>query len=107
MTDCIDKDNTLSLTSHPCPPSLLIGDHLSPAQFHDGLGFLISHSLLTNTFEYSLQLVNPKLTLPYWDFTFESSTMGGASEDVNEPQSHSEMFTPKYFGSHDGSDQQV
>ncbi|CAN0324516.1 unnamed protein product, partial [Laminaria digitata] len=42
--------------------------------FHDGLGFLVTHSLITNTFEFSLQLVNPKLTVPYWDFTMETTS---------------------------------
>ncbi|CAN0536085.1 unnamed protein product, partial [Laminaria digitata] len=42
--------------------------------FHDGLGFLVTHSLITNTFESSLQLVNPKLTVPYWDFTMETTS---------------------------------
>ncbi|CAM9241247.1 unnamed protein product, partial [Hapterophycus canaliculatus] len=39
--------------------------------FHDGIGFLTSHSLISNTFEFSLQAVNPKLSLPYWDWTID------------------------------------
>lgn len=56
-----------------------------PQQFHDGLGFLTSHGLLSNTFEFSLQQVNPKLTLPYWDFTIESSSTGAeAAKDLDD-----------------------
>ena len=76
-------------------------------QFHDGLGFMTSHSLLTNTFEYSLQIVNPKLTVPYWDFTFESSTMGGNTEAITEPQANSPLFTSEWFGRNDPDDLQV
>ena len=76
-------------------------------QFHDGLGFMTSHSLLTNTFEYSLQIVNPKLTVPYWDFTIESSTWGGNTEDITEPQANSPLFASEWFGSSDPDDGQV
>lgn len=76
------------------------------AQFHDGMGFLTSHSQLTNTLEYSLQLVNPKLTLPYWDFTIETSSAGGHSEE-REPQIKSPLFQSSWFGSVDTHDYQV
>ncbi|CAM9834525.1 unnamed protein product [Ascophyllum nodosum] len=75
--------------------------------FHDGLGFMTSHSLLTNTFEYSLQIVNPKLTLPYWDFTIESSTLGGNTEGITEPQTNSPLFTSEWFGRNDPDDVQL
>lgn len=63
--------------------------------------------MMTNTFEYSLQVVNPKLTVPYWDFTIESSTMGGNAEGVIEPQSSSPVFSSDWFGRHDAEDYQV
>lgn len=36
---------------------------------HDGLGFLSQHMALTNEYEAALQVVNPSVALPYWDFT--------------------------------------
>lgn len=77
----------------------------SPQQFHDGLGFLTSHSLLSNTFEHSLQQVNPKLTLPYWDFTIESSSAGAAAAEGLDNMFGSEIKTPllqeSWFGTTD------
>eukprot|EP00752_Nemacystus_decipiens_P005412 g4907.t1 len=74
--------------------------------FHDGLGFLTNHILITNTFEYSLQKVNPKLTLPYWDFTIEDhesrmSFSGGGLKIV------SPLFQESWFGSADPEDNVV
>eukprot|EP00620_Florenciella_sp_RCC1587_P013588 CAMPEP_0182562930 /NCGR_PEP_ID=MMETSP1324-20130603/5187_1 /TAXON_ID=236786 /ORGANISM="Florenciella sp., Strain RCC1587" /LENGTH=633 /DNA_ID=CAMNT_0024776011 /DNA_START=6 /DNA_END=1907 /DNA_ORIENTATION=- len=42
-------------------------DHL-----HDGLGFLPQHAAFTLMFEKVLQLVNPVVTVPYWDYTIEA-----------------------------------
>ncbi|CAM9863802.1 unnamed protein product [Pylaiella littoralis] len=74
--------------------------------FHDGLGFLIGHSMISNTFQYSVQLVNPKLTLPYWDFTVdeveaEVSRVGGEVM-INPP-----LFQESWFGSADPVDNVV
>lgn len=63
--------------------------------------------MLSNTFEYSLQRVNPKLTLPYWDFTIESSSAGGAGDGVSEPQASSPLLQSSWFGTHDPTDNQV
>lgn len=63
-------------------------------QFHDGLGFLTNHGLISNTFENSLQQVNPKLTLPYWDFTIESSTAGIAANEHLDDMFGSKIKTP-------------
>lgn len=63
--------------------------------------------MMTNTFEYSVQVVNPKMALPYWDFTIESSTAGGNTEDTIEPQASSPLFTADWFGKHDPDDLQV
>ncbi|CAM9627145.1 unnamed protein product, partial [Pylaiella littoralis] len=76
--------------------------------FHDGLGFLTNHAVISNTFEYSLQKVNPKLTLPYWDFTIdESSAGGGSGESVSSAQGFSPIFTPAWFGTMDPTDNMV
>ncbi|CAN0234756.1 unnamed protein product [Pylaiella littoralis] len=74
--------------------------------FHDGLGFLIGHSMISNTFEYSLQLVNPKLTLPYWDFTIdgvEAQTSSVDGEVVVSPP----LFQESWFGTADPADNVV
>lgn len=62
--------------------------------------------MLSNTFEASLQAVNPKLTLPYWDFTIETSSTGGHLGQ-QEPQRFSPMLTPEYFGDVDEEDHMV
>lgn len=105
-----------SLTHYPFPSTyaipLVLSDVSSPvctAQFHDGLGFLTNHAIISNTFEYSLQKVNPKLTLPYWDFTIESSSAGGifGESTVDQPQVNSEIFQESWFGTVDHSDDMV
>lgn len=63
--------------------------------------------MLSNTFEYSLQRVNPKLSLPYWDFTIEKSTRGGNTPDKIEPQSDSPILQEDWFGSNDPEDGMV
>ncbi|CAN0136794.1 unnamed protein product, partial [Ectocarpus sp. 8 AP-2014] len=71
--------------------------------FHDGLGFLTSHSLISNTFEYSLQRVNPKLTLPYWDFTIEDFEAEKSFDD-DDLKIVSPIFQESWFGSADPDD---
>ncbi|CAM9999705.1 unnamed protein product, partial [Ectocarpus fasciculatus] len=75
--------------------------------FHDGLGFLTNHAVISNTFEASLQTVNPKLTLPYWDFTIETSSSGSNGEDAFQPQTKSELFQESWFGTVDPTDNMV
>ncbi|CAM9642571.1 unnamed protein product [Ascophyllum nodosum] len=72
--------------------------------FHDGLGFLVSHTLISNTFEHSLQIVNPKLTLPYWDFTIEESSSAAPVYDPTEPWTRSSVLQASIFGSYDPKD---
>ena len=38
-------------------------------QLHDGMGFLTQHMSVTNEFERALQIVDPTVSVPYWDFT--------------------------------------
>ncbi|CAB1096465.1 TYR [Ectocarpus sp. CCAP 1310/34] len=79
--------------------------------FHDGLGFLTNHGLVSNTFENSLQQVNPKLTLPYWDFTIESSTAGIAANEHLDDMFGSKIKTPllqeSWFGTADPTTRMV
>jgi len=55
---------------------------------HEGLGFLPQHIKITNLYELALQAVNPTVSLPYWDYTYET---GDFSESI--------MFSEKTFGS--------
>ena len=71
------------------------------------MGFLTSHSLTTNTFEFSLQLVNPKLTVPYWDFTIETTAASKVAYDPNQPFTRTELLSPSWFGTTDPSDGMV
>ncbi|CAM9430165.1 unnamed protein product [Discosporangium mesarthrocarpum] len=71
-------------------------DHL-----HDGLGFTTSHVLITNIFERSLQLINPRLTMPYWDFTIDTS---GKDTDMLKD---CPLFQESWFGGFDSEDYQV
>ena len=71
------------------------------------MNFLVSHSLLTNTFEFSLQLVNPKLTVPYWDFTIETTAASKTKYDPKYPFTRTELLSPSWFGTVDLEDYMV
>ena len=65
--------------------------------------------MLSNTFEASLQQVNPKLTLPYWDFTIESSSSGATSNSKTDQSSKKScnktpLLQPSWFGTSDPED---
>ena len=89
--------------------SRLVSSLPSFLQFHDGLGFLTNHALMTNTFEYSLQAVNPKLTLPYWDYTIESSSAGAKGFDSADVQTQTKtpLLQASWFGTGDPEDNMV
>ncbi|CAM9286294.1 unnamed protein product [Phaeothamnion confervicola] len=76
--------------------------------FHDGLGFPITHFLMTNLFEQTIQLINPKISLPYWDYTIEDWTIQRDYDGVYANlQIASPMFLPTWFGSADKADNMV
>ncbi|CAM9131049.1 unnamed protein product, partial [Discosporangium mesarthrocarpum] len=80
----------------------IAGGDLECDHFHHGLGFVTSHVLITNVFEASLQSINPMLTMPYWDYTIETSQ----GED-SEFKDISPMFDPTWFGDTDDDNQVV
>eukprot|EP00903_Cladosiphon_okamuranus_P009855 g9365.t1 len=43
--------------------------------YHDGLQFLTSHAAFNLLTERYLQMINPKVSLPLWDFMIEAATM--------------------------------
>ena len=61
---------------------------------HDGLGFLTQHIALSLAFEQSMQAVNPRVALPYWDFTIDKHLydVGNWSTLGNSPMWGSEWF---------------
>jgi hypothetical protein len=67
-------------------------DHL-----HDGLGFLTSHSALTNMMERSMQAVNPAVSIPYWDFSIEGQAMSDNDGDISVME-NSIIFSDDWFG---------
>lgn len=60
--------------------------------YHDGMQFLTSHAAFDLVMERYLQMINPKVTLPIWDFMIESATMGAKWYD-------SVIFSDDWFGS--------
>lgn len=64
--------------------------------------------MVTMMFENSLQLVNPMLSLPYWDFTIEGAVIdrefGGDYTRLTEASS---LWTADWFGGVDKRDYQV
>ena len=71
------------------------------------MGFLVSHSLITNTFEHSLRLVNPMMSVPYWDFTMETTAATDLEYDASQPNTRTELLRPDWFGSVDLEDHMV
>ena len=55
------------------------------------MGFLAQHVKLCRVFEEAMQAVNPKVTLPYWEFTKELPRNNTVFESI--------MFTANTFGS--------
>jgi len=69
-------------------------DHL-----HHGRGFLTNHMSLNMQFEQSLQMVNPALVVPYWDYTVESAEIKKYHDgDLTKLWSSSPIFRPDWFG---------
>lgn len=64
--------------------------------------------MVTMMFENSLQLVNPKLSLPYWDFTIEGYLVDSVHDgDYTKLRDVSDLWTEEWFGSVDPEDFQV
>ncbi len=59
---------------------LYYGGNITCDHWHQGPGFVTSHITFSLLFEQSLQAINPSISLPYWDFTLEST-----------------LYTPKTF----------
>lgn len=67
-------------------------DHL-----HDGMGFLTGHNAITNEFDINIQRVDPRATIPYWDYTIDMHDVkvkNGAFDTFYE----SLVFSDSWFG---------
>ena len=65
-------------------------DHL-----HAGLGFLTHHTALSARAEFALQAVNPRLSMPYWDFTIDSQMV---QKNSVKTLADSVVFSEDWFG---------
>lgn len=52
-------------------------------------GVVLQHIKFTNLFESSMQLINPSVALPYWEFT---------ADNAKGFKYNNEMMTAAYFG---------
>jgi len=70
---------------------------------HDGYGFLPQHAAMTLAFEQSLQAVNPRVALHYWDYVRDvEATLAerGGEADFTDFV-NSELFSAEWFGATD------
>jgi len=74
------------LKSHHFNAAWPDGDHI-----HEGNGFMVQHTKMTNIFEKSMQSVDSTVALPYWDFTMDNV-------EGKTPYT-STLFTETVFGS--------
>ncbi|CAM9130826.1 unnamed protein product [Heterosigma akashiwo] len=81
--------------------------HLSAAgdyecdHYHDGFGFLQHHGAITILFEQSLQAINPKIAMPYWDYIYDMEQFSQAGKGFLG-FNNGELFSKDFFGSTDG-----
>ena len=59
--------------------------------WHDGAGIMTHHVAFTWEYERNLQLINPSVTVPYWDYTYDALKLKGNWED-------SIIFDDDWFG---------
>lgn len=69
-------------------------DHL-----HDGSGFATQHMSLTLRYEMALQSINPKIVLPYWEYTMEAAQIeNDHNGNFVKFYEISPVFGDKWFG---------
>ena len=75
-------------------------DHL-----HDGFGFMMGHVQLTNMLEKVLQVIDPSMSMPYWEYIIDGENMKQHFDyNVYEwahNDSFNEILNDNYFGMHD------
>ena len=76
----------------------MAGDPLCD-HIHEGMGFLTQHTAFSLSFEQSLQAINPKVTLPYWDYTIDIENIGRNFDDqFSDNWFKQTLFNEEYFG---------
>jgi len=77
--------------------NMLSGDRMCD-HMNDGLGFMPQHMGLTLLFEQSIHMINPELSVPYWDFTIDGHEVfvnkGGDFDALWDMQ----VFASDWFG---------
>ena len=61
---------------------------------HDGMGFFSQHVAITNTFEAALQVVDPSIAMPFWDYTQDFAIINATA--YARPQSDSKYGRVDY-----------
>ena len=77
-------------------------------RFHDGFGFVSQHIAITADFELALQVVNPAVSIPYWDYTIDwqdaTQRAKGAMAAAAEPYLwDADVWREDWFGNATGS----
>lgn len=54
--------------------SIAVGQ-ISDFCYHEGIQFLTAHAAFDLVTERYLQMINPRVALPLWDFMIEAATM--------------------------------
>eukprot|EP00640_Fibrocapsa_japonica_P000798 CAMPEP_0113952758 /NCGR_PEP_ID=MMETSP1339-20121228/90594_1 /TAXON_ID=94617 /ORGANISM="Fibrocapsa japonica" /LENGTH=755 /DNA_ID=CAMNT_0000961419 /DNA_START=61 /DNA_END=2326 /DNA_ORIENTATION=+ /assembly_acc=CAM_ASM_000762 len=70
-------------------------------RMHKGMGFLHQHMGMTLEFEQALQVVNPALTVPYWDYTIDAHEVGQIDGVKYDDYMNSVIFSDDWFGTYD------
>jgi hypothetical protein len=72
-------------------------DHL-----HDGSGFATQHLALTIRYEAAIQAINPKIVMPYWEYTIESANIiTNHNSNYDKFYELSVVFSSEWFGPFD------
>ena len=77
-------------------------------RMHDGMGFMTNHAALTSAFERGLQRVDPRVAMPYWDYTQDEymfRTRYGAFGNGNDDKfwTMDDLWSDEAFGSAENS----
>ena len=67
-------------------------DHL-----HDGMGFITGHNAITLDFEMNLRRVNPRVSVPYWDYSIDMHRAMVSGKDLRRFYD-SKLWTDDWFG---------
>mmetsp|Transcript_38693 Transcript_38693/g.48888 ORF Transcript_38693/g.48888 Transcript_38693/m.48888 type:complete len:583 (+) Transcript_38693:62-1810(+) len=65
---------------------------------HDGYAFVSAHSALSFLFEQSLQAIDPKVSLPYWDYIYDIEEWNRVEVQKRWDFTQSELFSADFFG---------